>query len=1036
MLQAPSLPKFGSGVSARHFRVWRPSADGHSLLPYQVEGVQFGLRHRGRILLGDEMGLGKTAQALVLAAHFPEEWPLLVVCPSSLCRNWADEAAQWLPRSVLGLGESAVQVISKGSDVPRRLARVLIISYDLLTRHERVRQRAQGVDYKVVICDEAHFLKSTKSQRTRALVPVIQRATRAILLTGTPAVNNAAEVYPLLDALVPGLVPSEEQFLQRYCIPEKVRGWRGRMVTQWRGSARPDELHRLLLGTVMIRRLKAQVLTQLPAKRRQRLHLERKALDAAKMAEIDKLKKEMQRQRGGRGGGGGAAEPPGGSGVLTEWLREAARHDEEDAEGKPSDAGEGDGGRCGEAQGRKGSARSVIADMARRTCEAKMHCVADYVETVVQSGTRFLLFAHHHLMLDALQERLRRIEATHIRIDGTTPQSQRGSLVSQFQSDNGVQVALLSIAACGQGLNLQSASLVIFAELHWVVGQLLQAEDRAHRVGQTAAVNIQYLVAQGTLDDVMYETLKRKHLDTTGFLNGDRQALRLEVSTELSQALSQVSQGGEVGGKSNDAIEDHKCSDASGAKSASSHEVVADAPRGDAATGPGGSPGSAEDEICDESAVAAGSATGQLIGTQQTTAVLAHQREHDGCGAEIDALEPTDAGVANMRTSQEMASVVAPLSQLTGPALATQASRPSASSAKHCRAVIAALRSKAKTVREESHGSQARTQTRGSVSGSPAPTSQASHPQLMPSVEEPPRQHRKRKPQDPSCPQAVSQQFVEASATPANQQNSLADSVAAGSATRKRRLSASASKLDRGPQQDLGLPSEANRNSEHLYSTVPMAASADPSGEDPTIGSSSAALATLGQPVCSSSVGPLGGEPRMDSSSGGTAIATHEQPAPSPIIRLPTAAQLPESRSVHPAQSAHDAAVLANAQRLPTVRAHKGLASFFKPLPRPGAIAVSSTVAVAASQTPLEVQPTSDDIVALCLKPVGFRPAQGRGEASDMHRGFREGVSDGAGRCSKGFPSASHDVARRPKTGPGAVWARGALQGGPSAGGA
>lgn len=516
---APAALPHGSG--------WPPSlqelrsADGRALMPYQREAVDFGLRNGGRVLLGDEMGLGKTAQALALAAHYADEWPVLVVCPSSLCSAWAEEAAQWLPPGALGIGDSAIQVLARGAEVQRRLARVIIVSYDLLARHERFQQRACGSSFRVVICDEAHFLKSTDSQRTQAVLPLLQRARRTILLTGTPAVNNAAELYPLVDALLPGLVPSKAAFFDRYCLQHQIVGPGGRRTVVWRGSARPDELHRMLLRTVMIRRLKAQVLLQLPRKLRQRVRLDEAKLCKRAMAEMAQLRAAM---RAGAGRSGSTE-------TLLQLVSDLA------PTGGLAEA-EAGGNATVEAEelsmpmavaATPQSANQMVAEMARLTCEAKAGAVADYVECVVLAGVRFLLFAHHRAMLDALQERLKSLDVCHIRIDGSTSLARRSAQVARFQQDEGVQVALLSITACGQGLNLQSASLVVFAELHWVVGQMLQAEDRVHRMGQTTAVNVQYLVAPETLDEAMHEVLNRKHRDTTATLDGRGQRLPMDA---------------------------------------------------------------------------------------------------------------------------------------------------------------------------------------------------------------------------------------------------------------------------------------------------------------------------------------------------------------------------------------------------------------------------------------------------------------------------------------------------------------------------
>eukprot|EP00928_Gymnodinium_smaydae_P085519 TRINITY_DN68_c2_g2_i1.p1 TRINITY_DN68_c2_g2~~TRINITY_DN68_c2_g2_i1.p1 ORF type:complete len:773 (+),score=172.47 TRINITY_DN68_c2_g2_i1:254-2572(+) len=484
----------GWPVSLKELR----SRGGQQLLPYQLQGVGFGLANGGRVLIGDEMGLGKTVQALALTVHYVSEWPLLVVCPSSLCRQWHDEAAAWLPEAAVGPpGVEAVQVLAKGSDVQRRLAKIFVVSYDLLSKHPKFQRLPSGAPFKVVVCDEAHFLKSPESQRTKAIAPLIRLARRSILLTGTPAVNNAAELHTAIDCLLPGLVPSWNEFVERYCNPREVfiAGRRGRPITKWEGSRRPEELHLLLRSTVMIRRLKADVLAELPSKRRQRVRLDPDQLDREIMNKIGHILATT-------------------TGPGTSDLRAALE-----------EAGEsGDVLRC------RGGVQA-ITELSQLTCQAKEGAVRAYVEYLVQAGCRFLLFAHHQFVLDYLEDELKKLEVRYIRIDGTVAMSARKERVEQFQTDENTQVALLSITACGQGLNLQSASTVVFAELFWVVGQMLQAEDRVHRVGQRTSVNVHYLVAPDTLDDIMHMVLNRKHKDTTATLDGSRRHLETQRIT-------------------------------------------------------------------------------------------------------------------------------------------------------------------------------------------------------------------------------------------------------------------------------------------------------------------------------------------------------------------------------------------------------------------------------------------------------------------------------------------------------------------------
>ncbi|KAH9322232.1 hypothetical protein KI387_016871, partial [Taxus chinensis] len=118
------------------------------------------------------------------------------------------------------------------------------------------------------------------------------------------------------------------------------------------------------------------------------------------------------------------------------------------------------------------------------SAEVKIPGVLDYMQTMIEGGCKFLIFAHHLSMLDAIEHYLIKKKVTFIRIDGSTPTSSRQMLVTEFQEREDVKVAVLAIRAAGVGLTLTAASTVIFAELSWTPGDIVQAEDRAHRIGQ------------------------------------------------------------------------------------------------------------------------------------------------------------------------------------------------------------------------------------------------------------------------------------------------------------------------------------------------------------------------------------------------------------------------------------------------------------------------------------------------------------------------------------------------------------------------
>jgi len=428
-----------------------------SLLAFQREGVLFGLSRQGRVLIGDEMGLGKTIQAIAIASAYMTEWPLLVVCPSSMRSVWAHEIVRWLPQLV---SPADVNLLHSSKDAIYTCP-VTIVSYDLFAKLSYDLGK-QG--FKVVIADESHYLKNAQAKRTMAIVPVVRQARRAILLTGTPALARPIELFNLLNCLHPALFPSYLDYAKRYCAAHQ-----GPFGLDTAGSSNLEELHLVLQKHAMIRRLKKQVLTQLPPKRRQRIMLEVSSSAAAQFsAQIQQLK-ELERQ----------------------------------AEDETADESE----RMA-ASGRK---RNLIMKLYVDTGRAKMRPVREYVSDLLAGGAKLLVFAHHLPVLDALEECVKERKVGYIRIDGTTPSAHRQRLVNEFQNDSQIRAAVLSITAAGTGLTLTAAHTVVFAELHWTPGVLLQAEDRVHRIGQTStSVNIHYLIAQGSCDDLIWDSIAHK----------------------------------------------------------------------------------------------------------------------------------------------------------------------------------------------------------------------------------------------------------------------------------------------------------------------------------------------------------------------------------------------------------------------------------------------------------------------------------------------------------------------------------------------
>ncbi|ESW26483.1 hypothetical protein PHAVU_003G123100 [Phaseolus vulgaris] len=472
----------------RYYKI--PSYIESKLLPFQREGVRFILQHGGRVLLADEMGLGKTLQAIAVASCIQESWPVLIIAPSSLRLQWASMIQQWLniPSSDIlivlpqsgGSNRGGFNIISSSAKNSIRLDGLFnIISYDLVPKLQNMLMKC---DFKVVIADESHFLKNAQAKRTTASLPVIKKAQYALLLSGTPALSRPIELFKQLEALYPDVYKNVHDYGNRYC--------KGGFFGLYQGASNHEELHNLMKATVLIRRLKNDVLTELPVKRRQQVFLDLADKD---MKEINALFRELE---------------------MVKTKIKAAKSQEE-------------------AESLKFTQKNIINKIYTDSAEAKIPSVLDYVGTVIEAGCKFLIFAHHQPMIDSIHDFLRKKKVGCIRIDGGTPAASRQQLVTEFQEKESIKAAVLSIKAGGVGLTLTAASTVIFAELSWTPGDLIQAEDRAHRIGQVSSVNIYYLLANDTVDDIIWDVVQSKLENLGQMLDGHEKAL--EVSASLPE---------------------------------------------------------------------------------------------------------------------------------------------------------------------------------------------------------------------------------------------------------------------------------------------------------------------------------------------------------------------------------------------------------------------------------------------------------------------------------------------------------------------
>ncbi|KAF7837628.1 SWI/SNF-related matrix-associated actin-dependent regulator of chromatin subfamily A-like protein 1 isoform X1 [Senna tora] len=397
---------------------------------------------------------------------------VLILAPSSLRLQWATVVLSQSGGSNRG-GFTIVSSNTKGSIHLDGLFN--IISYDLVPK---IQNMLMASDFKVVIADESHFLKNAQAKRTTASLPVIKKAQYAILLSGTPALSRPIELFKQLEALHPDVYKNVHEYGNRYC--------KGGVFGVYQGASNHEELHNLMKATVMIRRLKKDVLSQLPVKRRQQVFLDLADKD---MKQVNALFRELE--------------------LVKAKIKASKSKDE--------------------VESLKFTQKNLINKIYTESAEAKIPAVLDYVGTVIEAGCKFLIFAHHQPMVDSIHDFLIKKKVGCIRIDGNTPPASRQAMVTDFQEKESIKAAVLSIKAGGVGLTLTAASTVIFAELSWTPGDLIQAEDRAHRIGQVSSVNIYYLLANDTVDDIIWDVVQSKLENLGQMLDGHENTM--EVST-------------------------------------------------------------------------------------------------------------------------------------------------------------------------------------------------------------------------------------------------------------------------------------------------------------------------------------------------------------------------------------------------------------------------------------------------------------------------------------------------------------------------
>ena len=452
------------------------------LYPFQQEGVAHIEARNGRALLADDMGLGKTIQALAWLHLHPEWRPAVVVCPAHIKLNWAHEIKETLPK------KQEIQVLFGTDHSSPITGDIIIVNYDILhnkyepyrdsagRKRHRELKKTGWIDYilerkpKALIIDEVHYAKSNSAFRSKSVKKMARKIPHVLALSGTPLVNRPIEGFNIIQIVDKTVFPNFWNYVHRYCDAKHTGfGW------DFSGATNKDELYDLLTSTVMIRRKKSDVLSELPEKTYSYVPMEmtKRIKDEYTEAEKDFIRFVKASK-----------------GFSAAKRAKNAEH------------------------------LTKIEALKQIAVKGKMDHVIRWIRDFLESGDgdhKLVLFAIHKSAINAIFEEFKEMA---VKVDGSVGSTKRDEAVKRFQEDESIKLFIGQLQAAGTGLTLTAASSVAFVELPWTSGELTQAEDRCHRIGQKDAVNIYYLLADGTIEQEIAALLDKKKEVLDAVLDG------------------------------------------------------------------------------------------------------------------------------------------------------------------------------------------------------------------------------------------------------------------------------------------------------------------------------------------------------------------------------------------------------------------------------------------------------------------------------------------------------------------------------------
>ncbi|KAJ8262723.1 hypothetical protein COCON_G00151800 [Conger conger] len=524
------------------------------LKPYQLIGLNWlGLLHQHGLsgILADEMGLGKTIQAISFLASLYQEGevgPHLITVPSSTLDNWVRELKLWCPdlKVLVYYGSAEDRRYLRHDILTREVEfNIIVTTYNMAIGNECDRSLFRKLRLLYAVFDEGHMLKNMNSLRYRHLMAI--NAEYRLLLTGTPVQNNLLELMSLLNFIMPTLFSSSTSQIAKMFSMKS---------SEEKSSFEQDRIAqaKLIMKPFILRRVKSEVLKQLPKKEEQ--------LEICPMSEKQQELYSSLFQRLKRSG---CAEKRELSNVMMA-LRKMANHPLLHRQYYTSEKlAVMSRLMLKEPTHRDADPALVQEDMEvmsdfelHRLClqysalrahqlsseelldSGKFNLLTSLLASFKHKGDRVVLFSQFTMMLDIVEVLLQHLSHRYVRLDGSTPMADRIVLIDEFNTDPDIFVFLLSTRAGGLGINLTSANVVILHDIDCNPYNDKQAEDRCHRVGQTRTVKVIKLISKDSIEDCMLRLGQKKlklEQDMTAAEEGNEGSMPENMASLLKASL-------------------------------------------------------------------------------------------------------------------------------------------------------------------------------------------------------------------------------------------------------------------------------------------------------------------------------------------------------------------------------------------------------------------------------------------------------------------------------------------------------------------